>query len=433
MTEANFDAFQITATQPAMKVPVKHWTRGVLFEAEAQEQLRKLASMPFIHRHLAVMPDVHSGRGSTVGTVIATRGAVIPAAVGVDIGCGMMAIQLPLKASDLPDSLAGIRQEIERRVPHGRTSNGQDGDRGAWHSVPKLILNGFWDGPLVLRYHDIVTKHPQILHGRADNHLGTLGTGNHFIEVCLDEEQNVWIMLHSGSRGPGNKIGTYFINLAREDMRRWFVNLPDQDLAYLPEDTEHFQDYWEAVTWAQDYASSNRIIMAMAVVNVFAEKYPDRVHRVYNGLDLAAGVGPMFVNCHHNYVTREHHFGENVLVTRKGAVRARVGDWGIIPGSMGAKSYIVRGLGNSESFQSCSHGAGRIMSRTQARKTFSLEDHAQATAGVECRKDVDVLDETPGLTRQSLPAAVRIHSFVKIKKAVDGDHWIVLQDSKYRE
>src|SRR5216683_2443382 len=195
---------------------------------------------------------------------------------------------------------------------------------------------------------------------------------------------------------PGNTIGTYFINLAREDMRRWFVNLPDQDLAYLPEDTEHFQDYWEAVTWAQDYASSNRIIMAMAVVNVFAEKYPDRVHRVYNGLDLAAGVGPMFVNCHHNYVTREHHFGENVLVTRKGAVRARVGDWGIIPGSMGSRSYIVRGLGNKESFQSCSHGAGRIMSRTQARKTFSLEDHAQATAGVECRKDVDVLDETPG-------------------------------------
>ncbi len=216
-------------------------------------------------------------------------------------------------------------------------------------------------------------------------HLGTLGTGNHFIELCLDEDDQVWVMLHSGSRGVGNRIGSYFIELAKEDMRRWFINLPDQDLAYLPEGTEHFDDYVHAVHWAQDYARTNRELMMDAVLEALR----------------GSGILPAFearleaVNCHHNYVAREHHYGENVFVTRKGAVRARRGDLGIIPGSMGARSFIVRGLGNAESFHSCSHGAGRAMSRTEARRRFSVADHAAATAGIECRKDEDVIDETP--------------------------------------
>lgn len=372
---------------------VKSWTNGVEFEDEAKKQVLNISQMPFIHKHVAVMPDVHAGIGATVGSVIPTKGAIIPAAVGVDIGCGMMAIRTSLVASDLPDSLAEIRSEIEASIPHGRTNNGGPGDRGAWANPPNLHVK-HWEG-LVMKYHDIVCKHPKIEHKSVDNHLGTLGTGNHFVEVCLDEEQRVWVMLHSGSRGPGNKIGQYFIEKAKEDMRRFFINLPDKDLAYLPEGTENFKDYVEAVEWAQEYAYINRILMGCQAMNVLAARYPGKVHRAYNALDLAAGY-EMAVNCHHNYVAKEHHFGENVLVTRKGAVRARKGDLGIIPGSMGTRSYIVRGLGNPESFDSCSHGAGRRMSRTQAKKQFTIEDHIKATEGVECRKDADVIDETPG-------------------------------------
>lgn len=365
-------------------VPIKAWTKGVPFEAEAQEQLRKLASLPFIHKWIAVMPDVHAGLGATVGSVVAAKRAVIPAAVGVDIGCGMMAVKTSLTASQLPDNLAPIRHAIESAVPHGRTDHGGKNDRGAWHDVQAPNAEAWL--ALEPGYQKIVEKHQSAAGAQRVNQLGTLGTGNHFIELCLDEAGAVWVMLHSGSRGIGNRIGTYFIERAKADMRRWFINLPDMDLAYLPEGSELFSDYLEAVMWAQDYARTNRELMMQATLRALRK----------------LGTLPEFtahleaVNCHHNYVSREHHYGENVIVTRKGAVRAREGELGIIPGSMGAKSFIVRGKGNPESFTSCSHGAGRSMSRTKAKKVFTLADHAAATAGVECRKDADVIDETPG-------------------------------------
>jgi tRNA-splicing ligase RtcB len=360
---------------------IKMWTRGVPVEDEARAQLMKTAQLPFIFKHIAVMPDVHVGKGSTVGSVIPTLQAVIPAAVGVDIGCGMMAAKTSLTASDLPESLHAIRAAIEKVVPHGRTPGRRD--KGAWGDAPPDNVNVGW---LTLKagFERLVAKHARLAKTNNRVHLGTLGTGNHFIEVCLDENQALWLMLHSGSRGVGNAIGSHFIALAKEDMRRWMINFPDQDLAYFPEGTEHFDDYVEAVEWAQNYAQLNREIMMRNVVaavrRVIAKPFETHVEAV---------------NCHHNYVSRERHFGQDILVTRKGAVSARMGELGIIPGSMGARSYIVRGLGNADSFHSCSHGAGRKMSRTEARKRFSLEDHRVATLGVECRKDVDVIDETP--------------------------------------
>lgn len=366
------------------RVPIKMWTRGVQVEDQARQQLRNIAALPFVHKHVAAMPDVHWGMGATVGSVIATKGAIIPAAVGVDIGCGMCASLTNLTASDLPDSLAEMRSAIEAAVPHGRSDNGGRNDIGAWQSEPPQASKDAW-ATVEPAYKAILEKHPKIEHPRGLGHLGTLGTGNHFIEVCLDEAQRVWIMLHSGSRGIGNKIGAYFIEAAKKDMRRWFINLPDDDLAYFPDGSPLFNDYVEAVGWAQDYARRNReVMMGQTVAAISAA--------LQRPIDATA----MAVNCHHNYVSREHHFGENVLVTRKGAVRAREGDLGIIPGSMGARSYIVRGKGNPESFCSCSHGAGRAMSRGAAKKMFTLEDHARATEGVECRKDADVIDETPG-------------------------------------
>ena len=368
------------------KVPIKAWVADLshAIEDEAMKQLQNLSSMPFIHKHIAVMPDVHWGNGTSVGTVIATKGAIIPAAVGVDIGCGMMAMKLNMTADDLPDNLFGIRSAIEAAVPHGRTNNGGAGDRGAWGNVPQHVDNAFISN-LEHKYLEIVGKHPKIGHLSVSAHLGTLGTGNHFIELCLDESNGVWVMLHSGSRGVGNKIGTYFIQKAKADMQRWFINLPDANLAYLPEGSENFNDYMEAVGWAQDYAHINRELMMEATINAISKAMG---RPVYAPLMSA-------VNCHHNYVARENHFGENILVTRKGAVQARKGTLGIIPGSMGAKSFIVSGKGVEQSFSSCSHGAGRKMSRTKAKATFTLQDHAQATAGVECRKDSDVIDETP--------------------------------------
>ena len=364
------------------RVPIKAWIKGVPIEDAAAQQLRNVARLPFVFKHVAAMPDVHWGMGATVGSVIATKGAIVPAAVGVDIGCGMAAAMTGLTAADLPDSLAAMRSAIEAAVPHGRTDNGGKNDRGVWGEGGAGI-----DGELAAGLAAIVAKEPKLGRAaqRAPAHAGTLGTGNHFIEVCLDEADRVWVMLHSGSRGIGNAIGSRFIELAKAEMRRWFVNLPDQDLAYLPEGSQHFDDYVEAVGWAQDYARANRELMMRATVAAM---------QVSLGRMFEAGV--VAVNCHHNYVSRERHFGENVLVTRKGAVRAREGDLGIIPGSMGAKSFIVRGKGNPESFMSCSHGAGRKMSRAAAKKAFTLADHAAATAGVECRKDEGVLDETPG-------------------------------------
>jgi tRNA-splicing ligase RtcB len=371
----------------SQRAPIKMWTAGVPVEDGAMQQLRNVASLPFVHKHVAVMPDVHWGMGATVGSVIPTKGAIIPAAVGVDIGCGMMAQRTTLVASDLPDSLAGLRSGMERVIPHGRTNNGGPGDRGAWHDLPKAIGETIPEtvGAELARVFD---KHPKLRKAwtleRAYSHLGTLGTGNHFVEICLDEAGTVWVMLHSGSRGIGNRIGTYFIERAKEEMRRWFVNLPDADLAYLPQGSELFDDYRRAVEWAQRFAALNRRYMMDAAIGALRAAVP-------KPFELDRSV----VSCHHNYVARENHFGENVMVTRKGAVRAREGDMGIIPGSMGAKSFIVRGKGNKESFCSCSHGAGRAMSRSAAKQAFTVADHERATAGVECRKDADVIDETP--------------------------------------
>jgi tRNA-splicing ligase RtcB (3'-phosphate/5'-hydroxy nucleic acid ligase) len=373
--------YQTIETQ---NVPIKAWTRGVAFEAEAQDQLRKLAALPFIHKWIAVMPDVHAGIGATVGSVVACKRAVIPAAVGVDIGCGMMAVKTSLVAGQLPDDLRPLRLAIEAAVPHGRTDRGGANDRGAHGDVPAAVAAAWAE--LQPGYDRILAGHASAGNAQRVHQLGTLGTGNHLIELCLDEAGAVWVMLHSGSRGIGNRIGSYFIERAKAEMRRWFVSLPATDLAYLPEGSELFRDYLHAVAWAQDYARTSRELMMQATIDALR----------------ATALLPEFtahleaVNCHHNYVAFERHYGENVIVTRKGAVRARTGELGIIPGSMGAKSFIVRGKGNPESFTSCSHGAGRAMSRTKAKKVFSLADHAAATAGVECRKDEDVLDETPG-------------------------------------
>src|SRR2546421_8243543 len=364
-------------------VPIKAWTKGVQLEDQARQQLLNVAQLPFIFKWIAAMPDVHWGMGATVGSVIPTKGAIIPAAVGVDIGCGMMAVETDLNARDLPDNLKGMRSAIEKAVPHGRTNHGGRGDAGAWREIPARN-NQVWQ-TLKPRYDAILEKHPKLDRGNHSNHLGTLGTGNHFIEVCVDEAEHIWFMLHSGSRGVGNRMGSYFIEVARKDMQRLFINLPDKDLAYFSEGTEHFDDYVEAVEWAQDFARWNRHLMMEQIVGAVRDSGEVRPFVA----ELKA------INCHHNYVARERHYGQNVLVTRKGAVRARDGDMGIIPGSMGARSYIVRGKGNPESFMSCSHGAGRAMSRAEAKRRFTLDDHAKATAGVECRKDADVIDETP--------------------------------------
>ena len=362
--------------------PIKLWTQGVPVEPEARQQLMNTAQMPFIFKHLAVMPDVHLGKGSTIGSVIPTVGAIIPAAVGVDIGCGMIAARTTLMASDLPDNLHGLRCAIEAAVPHGRTRSRNGRDKGAWENVAAQA-DQVWSA-LNPRFKAITDKYPQLERSNHRQHLGTLGSGNHFVEVCLDEANRVWFMLHSGSRGVGNAIGNLFIQLAQADMRQHLANLPDRDLAYFEEGSQHFDDYVEAVGWAQDFARQNRELMMKAVVQATRKV-------ISKPFEVALEA----VNCHHNYVQKERHFGEDVLVTRKGAVSAKKGELGIIPGSMGAKSFIVRGLGNEESFCSCSHGAGRTMSRTKAKNTFTVEDQIRATAHVECRKDADVIDEIP--------------------------------------
>src|SRR3990167_3211284 len=308
---------------------IKAWTDGVQVEETARKQLDNIAAMPFVHKHVAIMPDVHWGMGATVGSVIPTKGAIIPAAVGVDIGCGMIAARTSLVAADLPDNLHAMRTAIEERIPHGRTDNGGPMDRGAWGDVPKAAEDAFMPISVGNSLRDdlahIVSKHPKLTQAseRAPHHIGTLGTGNHFVEVCLDEDQRIWIMLHSGSRGIGNRIGSYFIELAKQDMRRWFVNLPDADLAYLPEGTEHFGDYMGAVAWAQRFARLNREVMMVAAVAALRVAVPKPFEASCEA-----------VNCHHNYVAHERHFGTDVLVTRKGAVRITPDTLGIIPGSM---------------------------------------------------------------------------------------------------
>ncbi len=363
-------------------LPIKMWTRGVPVEEAASKQLHNLSQMPIVFKHIAVMPDVHYGIGATVGSVVPTYNAIIPAAVGVDIGCGMIACKTTLTASDLPDNLSAIRSAIEKAVPHGLTPKKRGRDRGSWETPPDEA-DIAW-AALKPRFDRLVEKYPMLEKTNNHRHMGTLGTGNHFIEICLDEQQTVWIMLHSGSRGVGNAIGTMFIELAKKDAERHNVHLPDMNLAYFEEGSQYFQDYCEAVEWAQDFAKANREVMMTRVIAALREQInkPFQTH-------LEA------INCHHNYVQKERHFDQDIFVTRKGAVSAYLGQLGIIPGSMGAKSYIVRGKGNPESFCSCSHGAGRKMSRTQAKKLFSVDDHIEATKGVECRKDAGVIDEIP--------------------------------------
>ena len=362
--------------------PIKMWTRGVPVEPEARKQLANAARLPIVFRHVAAMPDVHLGIGATVGSVIPTLKAIIPAAVGVDIGCGMMAAKTTLRAEDLPDNLGPLRSAIERSVPHGRSPKGWGRDEGAWENPPETADQA-WAG-LAGEFDALCELHPRLKNTNNRKHLGTLGTGNHFIEICLDEQGAVWFMLHSGSRGVGNAIGTHFIELAKKDAMRHEANLPDVDLAYFEEGAQYFGDYVRAVGWAQKFAAKNREVMMAnliaAVRGVIARPFESHVEAV---------------NCHHNYVQKETHFGTEVFVTRKGAVSAKKGELGIIPGSMGARSFIVRGLGNPESFESCSHGAGRVMSRTQAKKRFTVADQVKATEGVECRKDADVIDEIP--------------------------------------
>jgi len=357
------------------------WTRGVPVEDEAKRQLTNAARLPIVFKHIAAMPDVHFGIGATVGSVIPTLKAIIPAAVGVDIGCGMIACKTTLKAEDLPDNLAPLRSAIERAVPHGRAPGARD--PGAWQKAPASV-NTAW-AQLEPEFAAICRDYPKLAKTNNIQHLGTLGGGNHFVEVCIDEAGAVWFMLHSGSRGVGNAIGTMFIELAKQDALRNNANLPDRDLAYFEEGARYFGDYVRAVGWAQKFAATNREVMMKRVIEaaktVIAKPFQSHIEAV---------------NCHHNYVQKERHFGEDVYVTRKGAVSAQSGELGIIPGSMGARSYIVRGRGNPESFASCSHGAGRTMSRGEAKRRFSLEDHLAATDGVECRKDSGVIDETPG-------------------------------------
>lgn len=416
-------------------VDIKAWVDGVLVESGAIDQLRNVSELPFIYKHLAVMPDVHIGVGATIGSVIPTKGAVIPSAVGVDIGCGVNALPTSIILSDIPiDKRHFLRLEIEKLIPTGRSNSGGKGDKGAWKNIPKDVQY-MWQSELEKELDQILKKHPGIRsrHGLNDkNHLGTLGGGNHFIEICVDLNDRIWILLHSGSRGIGNRIGQYFIQLAKnkcldapiseikrieKELKDYFnssefyslpnykkkfasekkkfdsarerkklsVKLPHSDLAYFTEDMSEFHDYIIAVLWAQKYAKISRSLMIKRVVNAL-ENIIGSFKYDYNNM----------ISCHHNYVNKEIHFCEEIFVTRKGAISACIGEKAIIPGSMGSKSYIVEGLGNEESFCSASHGAGRSMSRSEAKKIFTIEDHIRDTEGIECVKNSSVIDETPG-------------------------------------
>lgn len=356
-------------------VPVKIFTQDI--DHDSIEQLSKMAQLPFIHSHIAVMPDVHVGKGATVGSVIPTKHAIIPAAVGVDIGCGMNAIRLNLKAHQLPDNLSPLRHAIERKVPVGFNMHKQVKAKASTLTPLEKRLQ-----PILLKHSGLVRMLRQF-DATWQKQLGTLGGGNHFIELCLDENQDVWIMLHSGSRGLGNVIGTYFIELAKKEAQHRFGHVPDKDLSYFAEGSASFNDYVEAVEWAQSYAYENRREMMRLIL--------EAIRPILPSFQMTKEV----INCHHNYVSQENHFGENVFVTRKGAIRAREDELGIIPGSMGARSYIVRGKGNPESFCSCSHGAGRKMSRSKAKLLFNQQDLIAQTQGIECRKDSGVIDEIP--------------------------------------
>ena len=350
--------------------PVLSWADHALGHEETK-MAKNVASLPFVFKHVALMPDVHLGKGALVGSVVATKEAIVPAAVGVDIGCGMAAIKTPLRYEQLEGKLKQIRLEIEAAIPVGFNDNKE---------VEKPVFN--WQG-----WREFSDLHDGVQHleGKAMKQMGSLGGGNHFIEVCIDTDNQVWLMLHSGSRNIGNMLAQRHIETAKELARLAGTSLPDKDLAYFIAGTSEFAAYWRDLQWAQEYARVNRDVM-MARFKKIIEKY-------------ASGGKPvkplLTVNCHHNYAEKEVHFGEDVYVTRKGAVRARTEDYGIIPGSMGAKSFIVKGKGNAESYCSCSHGAGRSLSRSKAKDQFTLDDLIQQTQGIECRKDTGIIDEIP--------------------------------------
>ena len=349
------------------KRPIKAWTEGVPLEDAAYQQLINLSNMPFIFSHIAAMPDVHFGKGATIGSVIATKGAIMPAAVGIDIGCGMMATKLPFKIDKL-EGLPILRSLIESAVPVGRNSNeGITQRMASW--INFIMPNG------------------ELISSKHASQIGTLGGGNHFIEICYDQNQDAWIMLHSGSRNIGKTLAEKHIEGAKKLMKGYFIDLPDPDLAYFMQGTSEFKAYIDDLLYAQKFAAGNR---AEILTRVY-----ECVSKHVGEVMLSQNTPPFIINCHHNFTQLENHFGSNVWITRKGAVSARDGEWGIIPGSMGTESYIVQGRGNLDSFCSCSHGAGRVMSRNEARKRFTVEDHVEATRGVECRKDADVVDETP--------------------------------------
>lgn len=357
------------------RVPVKIWSANP--EPEAVQQLINTANLPFVFKHVAAMPDVHFGMGATVGSVIATDKAICPAAVGVDIGCGMMAVKTDFDLKTAQDKIKEIRHSIERSVPVGFNSN--------------QIITDTVDNWIGWKHEEGIPERVAYdvggLADKARKQLGSLGGGNHFIELCSDTDGFMWVVLHSGSRNVGKMIADHHINIAKAHMKQMFISLPDPDLAYFAQGTKEFKEYVSDVEWAQKYAFKNREEMMWRILKDLNHAIGDK--------DTIRDIH-LQVNCHHNYLARENHFGSNVIVTRKGAVRARVGDLGIIPGSMGTRSYIVEGLGNPESFHSCSHGAGRRMSRTKARKTFTVKDLEDQTQGVECRKDDGVLDEIPG-------------------------------------
>lgn len=356
-------------------VPVKIWTNNV--DTQSEVQLRQTAGLPFVFKHVAAMPDVHFGKGATVGSVVATKGALVPAAVGVDIGCGMMAAKLPFSSNHLPESLDGLFSILSENIPVGQ----------AQHKTP-VGSALTWRGLDAFEFLPEEVKKDRL--GKMMAQLGTLGGGNHFIEVCLDRGDGVWVMLHSGSRGIGNIIGNHYIDRAKDLMKAFMIKLENPDLAYLPEGHELFHAYWKDLQWAQSYAMENREIMMTLVLRSLSEALYGSDGKTQTMIEPV-----LTVNCHHNYAERENHYGENVIVTRKGAVRARVGDFGIIPGSMGTRSYIVEGLGNQESFCSCSHGAGRALSRGKAKSLYTAEDVAKQTSGIVCRKDAGVVDEIP--------------------------------------
>ena len=372
MNDFNYITYQTRNAQ------IKAWIKGVPIEDGAKQQLYNTAELPIVYKHIAAMPDVHWGLGATVGSIIPTKQAIIPAAVGVDIGCGMCAIRTSLTSHDLPENLGRLRNKIERKVPVG--FDDFDKRKEVGKDAPKT-----WQNIFEKRYKKMLDKHPKLNSKKNPvMQLGTLGGGNHFVEICLDKSDRVWIMLHSGSRNAGNRIGSYFISKAKKEMEKLGIKLVDKNLSYFNEGSELFDDYVDAVGWAQEYAKINRKMMLETILNIFRKIFKNFT------TDKKA------VNCHHNYVQLENHFGQNLWITRKGAVSAMEGELGIIPGSMGTRSYIVEGKGNPESFHSCAHGAGRLMSRKKAKKNFTVEDHIQATRGVECRKDKHVLDETPG-------------------------------------